>query len=56
MQSATKRTNVDVTKLLDAARDNNLRDAVDLIKNKGVGVDSVSRVRKILFRIARIQS
>lgn len=47
MQSATKRSNTEVTKLLDAAKNNNLRDAVDLIKNQGVNVDSQSRVRKI---------
>lgn len=47
MQSAAKRSNVEVAKLLDAARSNNLRDAVDLIKNKGLSVDSVSRVSRI---------
>lgn len=43
IQSATKK-NVDVSKLLDAARGGNIRDAVDLIKNKGLDVDTNSRV------------
>jgi len=35
--------------LLDAAKSDNLRVAVDLIKNQGVSVNSLSRVRKILL-------
>ncbi len=35
--------------MLDAAKSDNLRVAVDLIKNQGVSVNSLSRVSKILL-------